>query len=103
MLLIITEIRRRISGLPIINVPEKPMLAGLGSGYEYDVVNTDVILNRMAVKDGRIVLPDGMSYRILVLPDNNVLPLDVLRKLERMVSAGATIIGAKPSEVPGWT
>ena len=83
------------------NVPEKPQINGLGSGYEYDVVNTDVILNRMTVKDGRIVLPDGMSYRLLVLPDKKDIPLEVLRKLEKMVSEGATIIGSKPSEVPG--
>jgi hypothetical protein len=83
------------------NVPEKPTIDGLGNGYEYDVVNTDIILNRMAVNDGRIVLPDGMSYRVLVLPDKKELPLEVLRKLEKMVSEGATIIGAKPSEVPG--
>ncbi len=83
------------------NVPEKPTIDGLGSGYEYDVVNTDVILNRMEVKDGRIVLPDGLSYRVLVLPDQKDMPLEVLRKLESMVSQGATIIGAKPSEVPG--
>ena len=83
------------------NVPEKPTIDGLGSGYEYDVVNTDIILNRMAVKDGRIVLPDGMSYRVLILPDKKDIPLEVLRKLEKMVSDGATLIGAKPSEVPG--
>jgi len=82
------------------NVPEKPTIDGLGSGYEYDVVNSDVILNRMSVKDGRIILPDGMSYRVLVLPDKNDMPLEVLRKLEKLVSEGATIIGTKPSEVP---
>jgi len=83
------------------NVPEKPAIDGLGSGYEYDVVNSDVILNRLAVKDDRIVLPDGMSYRILVLPDKKDMPLEVLQKLEKLVSEGATIIGPKPSEVPG--
>lgn len=83
------------------NVPEKPKIAGLGNGYEYDVVNTDVILNRMAVKNGRIVLPDGMSYRILVLPEKADMPLEVLRKLENLVSEGAAIMGPKPSEVPG--
>jgi hypothetical protein len=83
------------------DVPEKPRLQGLGPGFDYDVVNTDVILNRMSVKDGRIVLPDGMSYRVLVLPDQPHMPLDVLAKLEILVSAGATIIGPKPSEVPG--
>lgn len=82
-------------------VPEKPMIDGLGAGYDYDVVNTDVILNRMTVKDGRIVLPDGMSYRILVLPDQKDMPLEVLLKLEEMVRDGATVIGPKPLEVPG--
>jgi hypothetical protein len=84
------------------NVPEKPTIDGLGSGYEYDVVNSDVILNRMSVKDGRIILPDGMSYRVLVLPDKKELPLEVLQKLEKMVSEGATVIGPKPAEVPGF-
>ena len=83
------------------NVPEKPLINGLGAGYDYDVVNTEVILNRMSVKDGRIMLPDGMTYRILVLPDRQNIPLEVLQKLEKLVSDGATVIGPKPSEVPG--
>ncbi len=83
------------------NVPEKPRIDGLGPGYEYDVVNSDVIINRMSFKDGRIVLPDGMSYRVLVLPDKSDMPLEVLSKLEALVSQGAVIIGPKPTEVPG--
>ncbi|MCP4452266.1 MAG: hypothetical protein GY809_12455, partial [Planctomycetes bacterium] len=86
---------------PSAMVPEKPALEGLGAGYDYDVVNTDVILNRMSVKNGRIVLPDGMSYRVLVLPDQQDMPLEVLQKLEKLVSRGATIIGPKPVTVPG--
>ena len=42
--------------------------AGLGAGYDYDVVTEEVVVSRLAVKDGRLVLPDGMSYRVLVLP-----------------------------------
>jgi hypothetical protein len=83
------------------NVPEKPMIEGLEAGYEYDVVNTDVILNRMSVQDGRIILPDGMSYRVLVFPGQQQIPLEVLQKLEKLVSGGATIIGPRPSDVPG--
>lgn len=86
---------------PSAIVPEKPVLAGLDSGYDYDVVNTDVIVNRMSVKNGRIVLPDGMCYRVLVLPDQPDMPLPVLEKLERLVSKGATIVGPKPMTVPG--
>ncbi|MBW1900736.1 MAG: hypothetical protein JRJ20_03785 [Deltaproteobacteria bacterium] len=83
------------------NVPEKPLLDGLGAGYDYDVVNSDVILNRMSVKDGRIVFPDGMSYRVLVLPDQTHMQLEVLVKLGELVSRGATIIGPRPLDVPG--
>ncbi len=85
------------------NVPEKPLLPGLGKGYDYDVVNSDVILNRMSFENGKIVFPDGMSYRVLVLPDQEDMPLEVLQKLEALVSAGATIIGPKPMEVPGMS
>lgn len=65
-------------------------------GYDYDVVTSEVILNRMAVKDGHLVLPDGMSYRVLVLPDREVISLPVLRKLKELVAAGATVIGPRP-------
>ena len=81
-------------------VPEKIIPKSLGKGYDYDVANSDVILTRMSVKNGRIVLPDGLSYSMLVLPDQDHIPLDVLRKLEEMVEDGATVIGRKPIEVP---
>lgn len=48
-------------------VPPKYIIPTLGVGYDCDYVNTDVLLNRMSVKNGKIVLPDGMSYRILYL------------------------------------
>ncbi|MCF7975918.1 MAG: hypothetical protein K9N55_19030 [Phycisphaerae bacterium] len=86
---------------PSAMVPDKPMLEGLDAGYDYDVVNTDVILNRMSVTHGRLVLPDGMSYRVLVLPDQQDMPLEVLQKLDKLVSKGATILGPKPVTVPG--
>jgi len=68
----------------------------LGAGYDYDVVNSDVILNRMKVQDGRIVLPDGMNYGVLVLPERQDMPLAVLQKLDELVRAGATVLGPKP-------
>ena len=37
-------------------------------GYNFDGCTPEVVLTRMTVRDGRIVLPDGMSYRVLVLP-----------------------------------
>ncbi|HMI01044.1 MAG TPA: glycosyl hydrolase [Pedobacter sp.] len=83
------------------NVPEKPTLPGLEKGYDFDVINSDVIISRMSVKDGRLVLPDGMSYAVLLLPDQASMPLSVLRKIEKLVKDGATVIGNPPTIIPG--
>jgi hypothetical protein len=83
------------------DVPEKPRLKGLGNGYDYDVVNSDIILNRMTVQEGRLVLPDGMSYAIMLLPDQVHMPLTVLKKISELVRAGATVVGPRPTTVPG--
>lgn len=82
-------------------VPLKSVDPSLGPGYDYDVVNTEVILTRMSVKDGLIMLPDGMSYRLLVLPDWPMIRVDVLRKLVELVDAGATIVGPRPVKAAG--
>lgn len=83
------------------DVPTKPQLTGLDAGYDYDVVNTDVILNRMSVKDGRIVLPDGMSYKTLMLPSQVCITAEVLAKIESLVKAGAIlIVDSKPEYDP---
>ncbi|HEU4391029.1 MAG TPA: glycosyl hydrolase, partial [Blastocatellia bacterium] len=71
-------------------------------GYSYDYVNADVLLNRMSVDgEGRIKLPDGMSYRLLVLPEIDRMTVPVLRKIHEMVEGGATVAGPKPLKSPG--
>jgi hypothetical protein len=65
-------------------------------GYDYDVITAEALIERASVKDGRIVLPDGMSYRVLVLPDRDTISLAVLEKIQALVTAGATVIGPKP-------
>jgi hypothetical protein len=72
------------------------------SGYDYDDGTPEVLLTRMSVRDGRIVLPDGMSYRVLVLPDTTRMTPALLRKVKELAAAGATIIGStKPTKSPG--
>ncbi|MDR3261889.1 MAG: glycoside hydrolase family 2, partial [Tannerella sp.] len=77
-------------------VPLKHVHEGLGEGYDYDVCNTDVILNRMTARNGKIYLPDGMSYEVLVLPDRTGITPEVMTKIAQLVKNGATVIGAKP-------
>ena len=71
-------------------------------GYDYDAGTAEALLARMSAKDGRIVLPDGMSYRALVLPETTRMTPALLRKVKELISAGATVIGpSRPVKSPG--
>jgi hypothetical protein len=82
-------------------VEAKHVDPSLGKGYDYDVCNAEVLLTRLAVKNGRLVLPDGMNYQILVLPDRKSMPVEVAAKISELVKAGATIVGPRPETDPG--
>ena len=73
------------------------------TGYSYDEFNAETLLTRMSVKDGKIVLPDGMSYRLLVLPDETHMTPHILRKIAELVEAGATVVGSRPVQSPSLT
>lgn len=73
-------------------------------GYDYDYINVDALLNRLAVNDdGDLVLQDGMTYQILVLPTINRMTLPVIEKISELVENGATIVGPKPLASPSLT
>ena len=69
-------------------------------GYDYDECDARVVLNRMSVKDGLITLPDGMNYRLLVLPQTGQMTPRLLRKIKELAQAGATIVGTPPQKSP---
>jgi hypothetical protein len=94
--------------------------------YNFDGCPAEVVLTHMSVRDGRLVLPDGMNYRLLVLPSYNadgqpVFQLDsttyrysarpmpkvetmtpaLLKKIKELVEAGATVLGTRPLKSPG--
>ncbi len=75
--------------------------AGVLPGYDYDVITEEAILTRLEVKGGRLVLPDGMSYRMLVLPDQPAISAPVLARVQRLVKAGATVVGSRPRAASG--
>ncbi len=66
-------------------------------GYAYDSFNKDVLLNRTKVNNGRIELPGGASYALLVVPGKRRMnpeagmSLEVARKLLSLVKDGATV------------
>ncbi|MFZ1936814.1 MAG: glycosyl hydrolase [Thermoguttaceae bacterium] len=73
---------------------------GPRSAYAFDACPAEAVLTRMKVEDGRLVLPDGMSYRLLVLPPSETMTPVLLAKIKELVEAGATVVGSKPLKSP---
>ena len=73
-------------------LPADSTLRGVYNGYRMDVCNAEAVLTRMSVRDGRIVLPDGMSYRALAIAPMQTMTLALMRKIRDLANAGATII-----------
>jgi hypothetical protein len=69
-------------------------------GYAFDYINAEVIRERVQVKDGKLVLPDGMTYSLLVLPQLETMRPELLLKIRDLVAAGATILGPAPKRSP---
>jgi hypothetical protein len=72
----------------------------LPPGYDYDGINRDALLSRMTVADGRLRLPNGTTYSVLVLPPENTMTPELLAKIGQLVSAGATVVGPQPERSP---
>ncbi|NUQ64171.1 MAG: hypothetical protein HUU20_17005 [Pirellulales bacterium] len=82
---------------------QEPSLV-LGKGYAFDLVNTEVLLERMSVRSGDLVLPDGMRYRMLVVDlASDAAPPQALKKIAELARAGATIVLGRdrPKRAPG--
>ncbi len=79
--------------------PNSPRIEGLNAGYDFDVINTDVLMNRMEVSEGKLILPDGLNYNLLVLPNIKDIPDYVVKKVQKMVAAGANVLIQNPEIV----
>jgi len=84
---------------------DAPMMTGarnpeLPPGYSYDYINAEVILDRLSVKDGEFVLPDGTSYSIMILPPHRTMRPELLSKIEQLVKQGGIIFGQAPEKSP---
>ena len=87
------------------NVFRPPVSATLSGfpdrrGYNFDGCEPGALIKRASVKNGRIVFPDGMSYRLLVLPQLDTMTPALLRKIGQLVKDGAIVVGAPPQRSP---
>ena len=75
------------------SLPERPR-------YNFDGCTPEALLTRMKVKNGRLVLPDGMNYHLLVLPQIEMMTPSLLRRVKELVQAGAIVLGPPPQRSP---
>jgi hypothetical protein len=68
-------------------------------GRNFDTINTD-ILKMLTVKDGKLVLPSGMRYHALLLPNRDAMLPDSLKIIEALVRQGAVVAGPPPTHSP---
>jgi hypothetical protein len=77
--------------------PDKPSLQGISFGHDFDVINTDVLVNRMNYRDGKLQLPDGMNYQLLVIPDSIDIPASAREKISLLIKSGAHVLVQNPA------
>lgn len=70
--------------------------------YAYDFVNADALLNVLQVDGNDLAAPSGARYKVLYLGGSSSrMTLPVLRRLNSLAEAGATIVGTAPTGSPG--
>jgi hypothetical protein len=82
---------------PVMTGPQDPSLP---AGYDFDFINSDALLHRSRVVDGRIVMENGPSYAVLVLPRETLMRPEMAGRLHQLIRDGATVIGPKPTASP---
>jgi hypothetical protein len=92
-------------GAPHVFQPPLSALEGKGiladkRGYSFDGCSPNILIERAQVRNGRISFPEGTAYRLLVLSGFDTMLPAVLRKIEELVNAGATIVGSPPLKSP---
>lgn len=68
-------------------------------GYDYDLIGVNK-LHELRVEDGHIVSAGGGQYLVLVLPDQEWMRPETLRKLAEIARQGGRIIGPQPRKSP---
>ncbi|MBK0381940.1 hypothetical protein I5M32_03125 [Pedobacter sp. SD-b] len=89
-------------GAPNAVVNRKDFKPTLPTGIHYDNVNSDVLLNRIKVENKQLVLPEGTTYKALVIKNSNQIKLSTLKRIDELAEQGVCIIGDKPISLLGY-
>ncbi|MFH1744461.1 MAG: glycosyl hydrolase [bacterium] len=63
----------------------------VANGYDFDVINDDILQNHAQIADGTITVRD-LEYRIVILPNIEAMPLKTLQFFEEYARKGGVVI-----------
>lgn len=72
------------------------------TGINFDNANADVLKNRLEIGNGNLVLPEGITYQMLVLQNCETITLESLERIAEIAKAGVVIAGDKPEHPAGY-
>ena len=61
-------------------------------GFRADYLNHDVLTNRLSVKDGQFVVPEGTSWKVLWVPDERCMLSATRKRLAELAAAGGKVV-----------
>ena len=86
---------------PVSALSTWPDTKNVPAGYDFDLCDAEMLL-QARVRDGRVSLPSGMSYRVLYIPARiTTLSPEMAAKVRELVSGGATVLAGRPGRAPG--
>lgn len=68
----------------------------------FDNINTDVLLNRLKIENSELKLPEGTTYKILVLKNSETISLPTLKRILEIAKSGIPVFGDKPKKLSGY-
>ena len=63
----------------------------LSNGYDFDLLNDDALQNLADTNDGLIKIRE-MAYKILILPNIQAIPVQILENIQAYVKAGGVVM-----------
>ena len=93
----VADVLRLQSEEPLLRFQSRPP-----AGYDYDACGADTF-RQLTARDGRLTLPSGRAYRLLVLDHTGTMTVPLLTRIRDLVRAGAAILGQPPRTTPGLT
>ncbi|MEB2782885.1 glycosyl hydrolase [Algoriphagus sp. C2-6-M1] len=79
----------------------RDQLPEIPEGYEFDYVNSTILIEDIEVEGNKLKAPSGNTYEALMLDEStSLMTFSVLQKIKKLADAGVRIIGKKPVKSP---